>query len=131
MPWSSSSRRSATGPSTCSRTSWPSPTSSPTAPSRPGRSPSAPWPTSTSGWASSPPALDRVDGVPTIGVAVAIPEPWASHLQHYRASIGDTTAEKIPTHITLVPPTELEDRAEADAHLADVAGRHDAFVVHL
>ena len=69
--------------------------------------------------------------MPTIGVAVAIPEPWASHLQHYRASIGDTTAEKIPTHITLVPPTELEDRAEADAHLADVAGRHDAFVVHL
>ena len=69
--------------------------------------------------------------MPTIGVAVAIPEPWASQLQHYRASIGDTTAEKIPTHITLVPPTELDDRTELDAHLADVAAGHRAFVVHL
>ena len=69
--------------------------------------------------------------MPTIGVAIAIPEPWASQLQHYRASIGDTTAEKIPTHITLVPPTDLDDRAEVDAHLADVATRHVGFVVHL
>ena len=69
--------------------------------------------------------------MPTIGVAIAIPEPWASQLQHYRASIGDTTAEKIPTHITLVPPTELDDRAEVDAHLADVAAGHEGFVVHL
>ena len=69
--------------------------------------------------------------MPTIGVAIAIPEPWASQLQHYRASIGDTTAEKIPTHITLVPPTDLENRAEVDAHLADVATRHVGFVVHL
>ena len=63
--------------------------------------------------------------MPTIGVAIAIPEPWASQLQDYRASIGDTTAEKIPTHITLVPPTELDDRAEVDAHLADVAAGHE------
>jgi 2'-5' RNA ligase len=69
--------------------------------------------------------------VPTIGVAIAIPEPWASQLQHYRASIGDATAEKIPTHITLVPPTDLDDRAEVDAHLADVAAGHEGFVVHL
>ena len=69
--------------------------------------------------------------MPTIGVAIAIPEPWASQLQHYRASIGDTTAEKIPTHITLVPPTDLDDRAEVDAHLADVAAGHEGFVVHL
>ena len=45
--------------------------------------------------------------MPTIGVALAIPEPWASQLQDYRSSIGDATATKIPTHITLIPPTEL------------------------
>jgi len=69
--------------------------------------------------------------VPTIGVAVAIPEPWASQLQDYFVSNGNTTTEKIPTHITLVPPTELDDRAEVDAHLADVAAGHEEFVVHL
>ena len=69
--------------------------------------------------------------MPTIGVAIAIPEPWASQLQHYRASIGDVTAEKIHTHITLIPPNEVEDREEVDAHLAAAAETRDAFVVHL
>jgi 2'-5' RNA ligase len=69
--------------------------------------------------------------VPTIGVAVAIPEPWASQLQQYRESIGDTTASKIPTHITLVPPTELDGRADVDAHLDAVASGHAGFKVHL
>ena len=70
--------------------------------------------------------------MPTIGVAVAIPEPWASQLQDYRASIGDTTAEMIPTHITLVPPTRSSsDLAEVEPHLDEVAAGHDAFVVHL
>ena len=69
--------------------------------------------------------------MPTIGVAVAIPEPWASQLQHYRESIGDTTASKIPTHITLVPPTELDGRVEVDAHLDEVASDHAGFEVHL
>ncbi len=39
----------------------------------------------------------------TIGVAIAVPEPWAGELQRYRASFGDPLAEAIPTHITLVP----------------------------
>jgi 2'-5' RNA ligase len=69
--------------------------------------------------------------VPTIGVAIAIPEPWASQLQHYRASIGDVTAEKIPTHITLIPPTEIDDRGDVDAHLAAAAATCDTFTVHL
>ena len=69
--------------------------------------------------------------MPTIGVAVAIPEPWASQLQQYRESIGDTTASTIPTHITLVPPTELDGRAEVDAHLDEVARGHAGFEVHL
>ena len=63
--------------------------------------------------------------MPTIGVAVAIPEPWASELQDYRTAVGDTTAAMIPTHITLVPPTEIDDLhlAEVEKHLARGCGR--------
>lgn len=69
----------------------------------------------------------------TIGVAVAIPEPWASQLQDYRASVGDETASRIPTHITLVPPTTISTDVLADVedHLAAVAATVDAFEVHL
>ena len=71
--------------------------------------------------------------MPTIGVAIAIPEPWGIQLQEYRADLGDDTAYSIPTHITLIPPTEvavlgLEDVVE---HLAEVATRHEPFRIHL
>jgi 2'-5' RNA ligase len=71
--------------------------------------------------------------MPTIGVAVAIPEPWASELQDYRTSVGDTTASMIPTHITLIPPTEVADRdlPTVEDHLAAVAARMPAFRIHL
>ena len=44
----------------------------------------------------------------TIGVAVAVPEPWATRLQDYRESLGDQTATTIPTHVTLMPPIDVE-----------------------
>lgn len=71
--------------------------------------------------------------MPTIGVAVAIPEPWASELQDYRTSVGDETATMIPTHITLVPPTEVSDAdlRDVEGHLSDVAGEFPGFDVHL
>jgi 2'-5' RNA ligase len=71
--------------------------------------------------------------MPTIGVAVAIPEPWATELQDYRTAVGDLTAAMIPTHITLVPPTEVEetDLPEVEKHLAEVAAEHSAYRVHL
>jgi 2'-5' RNA ligase len=69
--------------------------------------------------------------VPTIGVAIAIPEPWASQLQDYRTAIGDLTATKIPTHITLVPPTEVDDLEAVEKHLAEVAPDLDSFCIHL
>ncbi len=71
--------------------------------------------------------------MPTIGVALAIPEPWASELQDYRTAVGDTTAAMIPTHITLVPPTEFaeDDVAGIEKHLADVAAEFSSFCVHL
>ena len=71
--------------------------------------------------------------MPTIGVAVPIPEPWATQLQDYRTSLGDLTATLIPTHITLIPPTEVEeaDLAGIEEHLAAVAATVRSFTVHL
>jgi 2'-5' RNA ligase len=71
--------------------------------------------------------------VPTIGVAIAIPEPWGSELQDYRTSLGDTTAAGIPTHVTLVPPTEVDDAGLPDVveHLGQAAAGVDAYCVHL
>ena len=71
--------------------------------------------------------------MPTIGVALAIPEPWATQLQDYRTSVGDTTASMIPTHITLAPPTEVtcEDLPVVEDHLGRVARTVEPFRVHL
>lgn len=71
--------------------------------------------------------------MPTIGVAIALPEPWASELQDYRTALGDETATLIPTHITLVPPVELTEGEidAAEAHLGDVATATDVFCIHL
>lgn len=71
--------------------------------------------------------------MPTIGVAVAIPEPWATELQDYRTSVGDLTATQIPTHITLIPPVEVEADGlpDVEQHLGAVADKVDAFRIHL
>ncbi|MGH3510181.1 MAG: 2'-5' RNA ligase family protein [Nocardioidaceae bacterium] len=69
----------------------------------------------------------------TIGVAVAVPEPWGSELQEYRRTLGDHSAAGIPTHITLLPPIEIDaERFESvTTHLADAASGHPPFAVHL
>lgn len=71
--------------------------------------------------------------MPTIGVAVAIPEPWATELQDYRTSVGDLTATQIPTHITLIPPVSVadDDLSVVEEHLSAVAETVDAFQIHL
>lgn len=70
--------------------------------------------------------------MPVIGVAVAIPEPWATELVDYRLRIGDPTAEGVPSHITLIPPTELPGGLdEIEAHLASAATEVAPFRVHL
>lgn len=68
----------------------------------------------------------------TIGVAIAVPEPWASRLEDYRREIGDPTASGVPSHITLIPPTEYDDAlGEIEAHLAAAARTCGPFRVHL
>ena len=69
----------------------------------------------------------------TIGVAIAVPEPWGERLRSYRAALGDTSAEGIPTHVTLMPPfeTEPEDIPAIEQHLAEVAAHNSSFKMHL
>ncbi|MCB0907758.1 MAG: 2'-5' RNA ligase family protein [Nocardioidaceae bacterium] len=71
--------------------------------------------------------------MPTIGVALAIPEPWGRQLQDYRVSVGDDSAVGIPSHVTLMPPVETttEELAEVRGHLADVAASFASFQVRL
>jgi hypothetical protein len=63
----------------------------------------------------------------TIGVAIPIAEPYGSELQKYRADFGDPMASSIPTHVTLLPPTEVpdEDLPRIDEHLLELAARAD------
>lgn len=65
----------------------------------------------------------------TIGVSIAIPEPWGSALQDLRAGFGDPLARAIPTHVTLLPPTEIADDAmpEVETHLTCVADAERTF----
>jgi 2'-5' RNA ligase len=71
--------------------------------------------------------------VPTIGVSLAIPEPWGSRLQAFRVANGDTQGAAIPTHITLVPPVEVADAelGRIKQHLDQVAARLASYLVHL
>lgn len=71
--------------------------------------------------------------MPTIGVSIAVPEPWGTELQQYRIGVGDQSATRIPTHVTLVPPYDVADN-ELDhvlVHLEQVARRTPAFDAHL
>jgi 2'-5' RNA ligase len=74
-----------------------------------------------------------VSAVPTIGVSIAVPEPWGSELQDFRIGMGDEAARHIPTHITLLPPHEVHEGglAPIEEHLEQVASRVRPFRVHL
>jgi 2'-5' RNA ligase len=71
--------------------------------------------------------------VTTIGVSVAVPDPWGGELQDYRVQLGDPTAAAIPTHITLLPPIDVDDDLlpSIGDHLATVAAATPPFAVHL
>jgi 2'-5' RNA ligase len=72
-------------------------------------------------------------GVRTIGVAVAIPEPWGGELGRRRDAAGDPQAGLIPSHLTLLGPTDLaEERLpKVDKQLSRVAAGHRPFTLHL
>ena len=67
----------------------------------------------------------------TIGVAIAVPEPWGAQLQEFRTSLGDSTAAGIPTHVTLMPPFETADQPAIERHLAEAASGACPFRIHL
>jgi 2'-5' RNA ligase len=74
-----------------------------------------------------------VDGVLRIGVAVGIPEPWCSRLDTARREAGDPLAALIPSHVTLLGPTDIDPLTlpAIEAHLAAVAAERPAFPVCL
>jgi len=72
-------------------------------------------------------------GTVTIGVSIAVPEPHGSLLQERRAGFGDPAACCIPTHVTLLPPTEVEESAlpAIETHLVEVAAAGRPFPMRL
>lgn len=68
-----------------------------------------------------------------ISVSIAIPAPFADELQRLRASFGDPLAESIPSHVTLLSPTDVEDdlMPEIDEHLERVAASQRPFLMLL
>ncbi|TXL90213.1 2'-5' RNA ligase family protein [Streptomyces sp. NBC_01725] len=72
-------------------------------------------------------------GTVTLGVSIAVPEPYGSLLQECRAGFGDPAAHGIPTHVTLLPPTEVDSSTlpTIEAHLASVAAAGRPFPMRL
>jgi 2'-5' RNA ligase len=79
-----------------------------------------------------PPAASD-ESLMTVGVAIAIPEPHATLLANWRRRVGDPQASRIPTHVTLLPPTELSPArlAEVERHLKAAAGVVGPFTMRL
>ena len=69
----------------------------------------------------------------TIGVSIAVPEPYGRLLQERRAGFGDPVAHAIPTHITLLPPTEvaIPELPRFGLHLSRVAAEGRSFPMRL
>jgi 2'-5' RNA ligase len=68
-----------------------------------------------------------------ISVSIAVPPPYGGELQRLRASFGDPSARTIPTHVTLLSPTEIADDEgpEIHDHLRRVAAEQQPFTMLL
>lgn len=66
-----------------------------------------------------------------LGVAVAVPRPFADELEGWRERFGDPAAHAIQAHVTLLPPTTVAQVGAVEEHLSRVADRHAAFAVRL
>jgi 2'-5' RNA ligase len=74
----------------------------------------------------------RLDGT-VLGVAVALPDPYAVELRSARERFGDPDARTVPSHVTLLPPTTVDSVLvpEIRGHLADVAEKAEPFRMRL
>jgi 2'-5' RNA ligase len=74
-----------------------------------------------------------MQGSRTIGVAIAIPEPYGRELQMWRERFGDPYTHAIPTHITLLPPTivQADSLEKIEDHLRAVAEAEEPFTIEL
>jgi len=103
--------------------------------------PGAPVPSPEPSPEPSPVPSDVLSAVPspasstgrTVGVAIAVPDPWGGQLQSFRERLGDTTAAGIPTHVTLLPPHELsaDEVGAVTDHLTAAAATGAPFRMHL
>ncbi len=68
-----------------------------------------------------------------IGVAIGLPEPAHTELTAWRQRLGEPNAWAIPPHITLLPPTALEeeDLPAIEEHLRQAAAGEEPFDIHL
>ncbi|AXI77926.1 2'-5' RNA ligase family protein [Peterkaempfera bronchialis] len=64
-----------------------------------------------------------------IGVSIAVPDPFGKEIQDARDGYGDPLARSIPTHVTLLPPTEVPvaDLPAVQDHLRRAAAVHRPF----
>jgi len=68
-----------------------------------------------------------------VGVAIGIPQPWGAQLDRARAAAGDPMAPFIPSHVTLLGPTDIAPSAlpAIESHLSAVASASAPFGVQL
>jgi 2'-5' RNA ligase len=68
-----------------------------------------------------------------VGVAIGIPSPWAAVLDKARADAGDPMAAFIPSHVTLLGPTDVpaSSLSSIEEHLSALAPRFRPFPVQL
>ena len=76
---------------------------------------------------------ERSRGERDIGVAIGIPEPYGRELQGWREQLGDPNAKRIVPHVTLLPPTPVDDSSlpAIEEHLRKVAADEDTFEIIL
>ena len=68
-----------------------------------------------------------------LGVAIAVPDPFGTELTAMRERLGDPDWRTIPTHVTLLPPTTVDDvlLPEIHDHLAAAAAKTEPFRIRL
>jgi 2'-5' RNA ligase len=69
----------------------------------------------------------------TIGILLAIPDPYGSQLRDRRLAYGDPQADVVPIHVTLLPPSAVDPKVlpEVERHLGAIAARHAPFRMRL